>query len=85
MAKKAKKASSQAVFEDALEKLVVEMNVAVWLRGGAQRDVKVDCRYRMLRRHVSAASQCGARVEAGAEGCDGAESRVLEARGAGRG
>ena len=53
--------------------------------GGAQRDVKVDCRYRMLRRHVSAASQCGARVEAGAEGCDGAESRVLEARGAGRG
>ena len=28
--------------------------------GGAERDIKVDCRYRMLRRHVSAASgQCG--------------------------
>ena len=44
------------------------------------------CGATSVRRQVSAASrQCGARVEAGVQGCGGAESRSLEAYGAGRG
>jgi hypothetical protein len=67
-AKKAKKASSQAVFEDALEKLVVEMNAAVRLRGGAQRDERI--------RRLQAVLDGGA---AAADGISGAYGKQKEA------